>query len=491
MTIRCHRILMKKIYVIDTNILLHNPNALLLFEDNDIIIPDVVIDELDNHKRTPGEIGANARQASRMLDGFRQDKKNGNLISGYTLPSGGQLKIEMNCTNIKMPSFWKDSSNLRILRVCKGLKNDNPQKDVILVTNNSFLRIKASVLGILSEELTSERAPSPEDLFQGRRIAFASEDAINRLYSNETVSPSELKYYSDNGKEIKMPDLKIHEYLLIKNELNPEQTVLCIYDEKIKKLRHPDSGVYGIKPKNVGQKFLIDALARPANEAPLVIVKGPAGTGKTLLALAAGLEATIEKGEYRRVLYLRGNTKLDEDIGFLPGTETEKMDWALRPVRDNLEIILNYNYKQQKTNKKQARYAYNDFAEDKPDNFSEKDIQDKCDEFFDRGYINIEAIAHMRGRSIAGTFVIIDEAQNLTPKQVRTLLSRCAKDTKIILLGDPYQIDHPYLDFRTNGLCYAADRMAGSPTTYQTTMLDSECERSELSVEVYNRMTEH
>lgn len=483
---------MKKTYVIDTNILLHNPKALLLFDDNNIVIPDVVIDELDNHKRTPGEIGANARQASRLLDDFRKDTSNGDLISGYSLPGGGSLKIEMNCIDVEMPSSWKDTSDLRILRVCKGVKQHIKDEEVILVTNDSFLRIKASILGIKSEEFTSERAPSPEDLFQGRRIAFVSSETLYELYSGNTISPSELKYYSDDGEQIEMPPLKLHEYLLIKNELNPSQSVLCIYNNtSIKKLSNPDTSVYGIKPQNVGQKFLMDALLRPAKEAPLVIVKGPAGTGKTLLALAAGLEATIEKRDYRHVLYLRGNTKLDEDIGFLPGTETEKMDWALRPVRDNLEIILNHNYKSQKSSKKAPRYEYNDFADDKPTASSEEDIKDKCNEFFDRGYINIEAIAHMRGRSIAGTFVIIDEAQNLTPKQVRTLLSRCAKDTKIILLGDPYQIDHPFLDFRTNGLCYAADRMAGSPTTYQTTMLDSECERSELSVEVYNRMTEH
>lgn len=483
---------MKKTYIIDTNILLHNPRALLLFEDNDIIIPDIVIDELDNHKRTPGEIGANARQASRMLDEFRRDIANGDLLSGYSLPSEGLLKIEMNCTNVEMPSSWKDTSDLRILRVCKGMKENFPDKEVVLVTNDSFLRIKASILGISSEEFTSERVPSPEDLFQGRRVAFISNENMETLYRGGSISASELKYYSDSGETLIMPDLKLHEYLLIKNEINPSQTILCIYENNsVKKLSSPDAGVYGIRPQNVGQKFLIDALVRPASEAPLVIVKGPAGTGKTLLALAAGLEATIEKRAYRHVLYLRGNTKLDEDIGFLPGTETEKMDWALRPVRDNLEIILNHSYKAPKPNKKSARYEYNDFADDKPAAFSDEDIKDKCNEFFDRGYINIEAIAHMRGRSIAGTFVIIDEAQNLTPKQIRTLLSRGSKDTKIILLGDPYQIDHPFLDFRTNGLCYAADRMAGSPTTYQTTMLDSECERSELSIEVYNRMTDH
>ena len=436
--------------------MLHNPNALFSFDDNDIIIPDVVIDELDAHKRTPGEIGANARQTARMIDSFRQDTKNGTLLDGYRLPCGGTLRVEMNCVDVKMPSSWKDSGDLRILRVAKGAPG------AILVSNDSFLRIKASILEIPSQAYAAERTPSEEDLYQGRRDAFTSEENIHKIYSGEGIFESDLEYYGE-----KMLPLKLNEYILVKCNTNPKTTALCYFDgKKIIKLLNPDASVYGLSPRNVGQKFLIDALLRDPKQVPLVICKGPAGTGKTLLTIAAGLEAVIESKKYRRVLYLRGNTKLDEDIGFLPGTEEEKMAWALRPVKDNLEVILNCQ-------------------KDDPDM-----VASKTSYFFDKEYISIEAVGHMRGRSIASTFVVIDEAQNLTPKQIRTLLSRAAEDTKIVVLGDPYQIDHPFLDFRTNGLCYTADRMAGSAITFQTTMLNSECERSKLSIEVFDRMTD-
>lgn len=487
----------KKTYVLDTNILLHNPHALLSFEDNDIILPDVVIDELDNHKKEKGEIGANARAAARMLDKFRIDTKNGDLINGYTLPTTGILRIEMNCVDTKMPDTWKNTPDLRILRVCKGLKDKGNK--IILVSNDSYVRIKASILGIAAEEFTTERAPMPEDLFQGRRDAFATSENIDAFYSNKSLPESALIYLDDDYEEYEAEPLKLHEYVLIKSIENPSKSAIGIFDgEKIVTLNNVDSRPYGIKAKNVGQKFIIDALQRDASEAPLVIIKGPAGTGKTLVALAVGLEAVQEKQKYRKILYLRGNTKLDEDIGFLPGTEGEKLEWALRPVRDNLEVMfssgkdeddLSMGKKTKKGNKRYDSYYESEY-DDKGFLTSEMQLKDKCDEIFERGYINIEAVAHMRGRSVANTYVIIDEAQNLTPKQIRTLLSRCSKDTKIVLLGDPYQIDHPYLDFRTNGLCYAADRMAGSPTTFQISLIEDECERSELSLEIAKRMSD-
>lgn len=489
----------KKTYVLDTNILLHNPHALLSFDDNDVILPDVVIDELDHHKSDKGEIGANARAAARMLDKFREDTENGTLLEGYILPTTGVLRVEMNCVDTKMPETWKDTPDLRILRVCKGLKDKG--KNIILVSNDSYVRIKADILGVKSEIFTTERAPMPEDLYQGRREAYATSVNINKFFSEKKLPEKSLIYLDENGDEIEMEPLKLHEYVSVKSIDGTSQSFIGIFDgDNIVPLRNNDSRPYDLKAKNVGQKFIIDALERSAQEAPLVIVKGPAGTGKTLVALAVGLEAVQERGQYRKILYLRGNTKLDEDIGYLPGTEGEKLEWALRPVRDNLEVLLSHGKDKdeddmsmgKKTKKGKRRYdsEYEYDYDDKSFLTSENQLKDMCDEIFERGYINIEAVAHMRGRSVANTFVIIDEAQNLTPKQIRTLLSRCSKDTKIVLLGDPYQIDHPYLDFRTNGLCYAADRMAGSPTTFQISLIEEECERSELSLEISKRMSD-
>lgn len=496
----------KKTYVLDTNILLHNPHALLSFEDNDVILPDVVIDELDHHKSDKGEVGANARAVARMLDKFREDRKNGNLIDGYTLPTTGILRVEMNCVDTVMPSTWKDTPDLRILRVCKGLKDKD--KDIILVSNDGYVRIKADILDVKAEEFTTERAPMPEDLFQGRREAYASAENISKFFKEKKLSEKCLMYFDDMSEEdddpelveIEMEPLKLHEYVSIKAIDNPSTSAIGIFDgTNIVPLDYMNLRPYGIKAKNVGQKFIIDALERSPQEAPLVIIKGPAGTGKTLIALAVGLEAVQEKGMYRKILYLRGNTKLDEDIGFLPGSEGEKLEWALRPVRDNLEVMFSAGMHDEedmsmskKGKKGQRKYnsKYEEDYDDKGFLTNEVQLKDMCDEIFERGYINIEAVAHMRGRSVANNFVIIDEAQNLTPKQIRTLLSRCSKDTKIVLLGDPYQIDHPYLDFRTNGLCYAADRMAGSPTTFQISLIEEECERSELSLEISKRMSD-
>lgn len=488
----------KKTYVLDTNILLHNPNALLSFEDNCIILADAVLDELDNHKSDKDEVGANARAVARMLDRFRTDRKNGDLINGYRLPTTGTLRIEMNCVETEMPATWKKTPDLRVLRVCKGLKEKG--ENIILVSNDGWVRIKASVLGIPAEEFTTERSPLPEDLFQGRRDAYAASSDIDRLYSEGSMSESALVYYDTGTHEQIHPEpLKLHEYVCIKALETESKSAVGIFDGNgVKPLRNSDCRPYGIKPKNVGQKFIIDACERDAREAPLVIVKGPAGTGKTLLALAVGLEQVQEEGRYRKILYLRGNIKLDEDIGFLPGTEGEKLEWILRPVRDNLEVMFSSSDVKEefssgkKTRKGKKKYssAYDAEYDDKDFLTPELQLKDKCDEIFSRGYINVEAVAHMRGRSVANTYVIIDEAQNLTPKQIRTLLSRCSKDTKIVLLGDPYQIDHPYLDFRTNGLCYAADRMAGSSTTFQISMADEECERSALSLEISKRMTD-
>jgi len=484
----------KKTYVLDTNVILHNPLSLISFEDNNVILPDVVIDELDKHKRDNGEVGANARQASRMIESWRidTDKEKGDLLSGYQLPNGGVVRVEMNCINTEMPKTWQETPDLRILRVCKGLKEKGEK--IILVSNDSFVRIKASLLDIEAQDYKTEKAPAPEDLYSGRRTAYTESHKINLFYSTtKKIEEKDLKYYSEDGTEIESTPLMLHEYVLIKSNDGTNQSALGVFNgEFIVPLEDSEYSPFGITPKNVGQKNIIDAAKRPPSEAPLVIVKGPAGTGKTLVALAVGLEEVCENGTYKKILYLRGNTKLDEDIGFLPGTEQEKLDWALRPVRDNLEVIFTADIeKNDKTDMKKCRKK-NPYGSDYDKDFlnnKENMIKDMVDELFERQYINIEAVAHMRGRSIANTYVIIDEAQNLTPKQIRTLLSRCSKDTKIILLGDPNQIDHPFLDYRTNGLCYAADRMAGSETTYQITMLEEECERSELSLEISKRMS--
>jgi PhoH-like ATPase len=252
---------------------------------------------------------------------------------------------------------------------------------------------------------------------------------------------------------------------------NDRQTALARFDGKnIVPLNFIHEHPLGITPRNAGQKFFQEALMMDALKAPLVIVKGPAGTSKTFYSLAVGLHKMLGERNppYRKILVCRPNVRMDEDIGFLPGTEQEKIAPFLRPVIDNLEVLV-------------------DTDEDERYN-SEKELKDKIDELFDRNIISAEAIAYIRGRSITKQWVIIDEAQNLTPKQVKGIITRAGKNTKIILIGDPEQIDHPFLDIRTNGLCFASERMKGSPLCYQLTMTDDECERSELAFEAARRM---
>lgn len=231
---------------------------------------------------------------------------------------------------------------------------------------------------------------------------------------------------------------------------------------------------FGVKARNVGQRFMHEALLLDAQTAPLVLVKGTAGTAKTFYAMAAGLEMVLEQGVYHKILVCRPNAQFDEDIGFLPGNEQEKISPLLRPIIDNLEILFEKE---------------DDYKKDRKEkNNAENDLKNRIDYLFDTGVIIAEAMNFMRGRSIKNTYLVIDEAQNLSPRQVKGIITRVGEGTKVVLLGDPEQIDHPLLDSRTNGLSYAAERMKGSPLCVQLTMLSEECERSALALDAARRM---
>lgn len=239
---------------------------------------------------------------------------------------------------------------------------------------------------------------------------------------------------------------------------------------RIVPLTFKKSKPYGVSPKNAGQYFLQEALMQTAEKAPLVIVKGMAGTAKTFYTLAVGLEKVLNNptGEYRRILISRPNAQFDADIGFLPGDEQEKISPLMRPVIDNLEQLIDSN--------EERRYE------------DERELKGKVEEIFDRGLIQAEALNFIRGRSIVKTYLIIDEAQNMTPGQVKGIITRAGAGTKIVLLGDPCQIDRPFLDERTNGLSYASERMKGSPLCWQITMTADECERSALAADAVKRL---
>lgn len=268
------------------------------------------------------------------------------------------------------------------------------------------------------------------------------------------------------------PALYENEFLLLRADASRNKTHLgCIRHGRAVPLLYADAAPYGVRPRNAGQYFLQEALMRPADEAPLVIIKGQAGTAKTFYSLAVGLEKIVNHPtrEYRRILICRPNAQFDTDIGFLPGDEQEKIAPLLRPIRDNLEQLVDGN--------EDLRYE------------NEQELAERIDEIFDRQIIQAEALNFIRGRSLEKTYLIIDEAQNMPPNQVKGIITRAGKGTKIILLGDPNQIDRPFLDERTNGLMYAAEKMKESPLCWQVTMLPGECERSELALDAILRLS--
>ena len=456
---------MQKTYVLDTNVLIQAPYALHSFEDNHLVLPLAVLEELDGLKNAEGERGANARQAIRYLESLRTA---GNLLEGVPLPGGGTLRLEVNCVDVKLPEGFPDHKNdNRILKVCLGLQSG--KTPVILVTKDIVVRVKAQMLGIPAEDFTTEQAPVSEEQYTGRCEAFVAEKKFED-FKKKHIAPEDVYQADESGEKLPVT-LVPNQFVILKADQSSRKTQLGRFDgKKIVPLAFQKKKPYGVSPRNVGQKFLQEALMADAEEAPLVIVKGMAGTAKTFYTLAVGLHALLEQEEpaYRRILISRPNAQFDDDIGFLPGDESEKIAPLLRPVVDNLELLVDQNEKE--------RFA------------DERSLSGKVEELFDRGIVDAQALNFIRGRSISKTYLVIDEAQNLTPKQAKGIITRAGTGTKIILLGDPQQIDHPLLDERTNGLSYAAEKMKGSPLCWQVTMSAEECERSALAMDAVKRM---
>ncbi|SHE84608.1 PhoH family protein [Clostridium fallax] len=458
---------MKKTYVLDTNVLLYSPSALLSFEDNDVVIPEVVLEELDNFKKLNNDLGVNARHAARILDNFR---KKGNLRKGVNLPNGGRLRVETNHYNVKIPPAWdiKKPDN-RIIQVCVALKEDG--ENVFLITKDIFERIKADTVNINVEDFYESVVPNFDEQYTGRIEVYATDENLDNFFKNKYMEKENITFFHEDTGSYITPELTINQFLIIHSTMNSKKTALGRFDgKKIVPLRFKDHKILNLSPRNVGQKFMLECLCTDAKNAPLVIVKGPAGTAKTLFSLAAGLQNILEdpSNKYRRILVCRPNVTMDEDIGYLPGSEREKIAPFMRPIFDNLEILVDSD--------ENERYK------------NQKELDDKIEELFDRKIITTEAVAYLRGRSIVKTWIIIDEAQNLTPKQVKAIITRAGEGSKVILIGDPDQIDQAFLDSRSNGLCYASEKMKGSSICFQITLKYEECERSSLANEAAIRL---
>lgn len=420
---------MIKTYVIDTNVLIQAPYALECFEDNNLVLPLVVLEELDGLKKAEGEKGANTRAAVRKLEGYRQK---GALLQGVKLDGGGILRIEKNFVNVEFPSDLPDDNpDNRILKVCMGLADTAKDSQVILVIKDIVLRLKAQILGMKAEDFERERVSDDDAQYTGRTEVYFSEDMIKE-FKKKGISLDDT-YQSDEDGNRSTPQFHENEFVILKTDQSSKKTLLGrVSGGRVVPLVYKKSKPYGVSPRNDGQYFMQEALMTDADTAPLVIIKGMAGTAKTFYALAVGMEKVYNNPskEYRRIIVCRPNAQFDDDIGFLPGDEKEKIAPLMRPVIDNLEQILDSDEKER----------YEDEAE----------LSDKITEVFERGIIQTEALNFIRGRSIAKTYLIIDEAQNMTPNQVKGIITRAGKGTKIILLGDPNQIDKPFLDERTN-----------------------------------------
>jgi PhoH-like ATPase len=431
---------MKKIFVIDTNVLLHDPRAIFSFEENDVIIPIVVIEELDKFKKGIDEIGRNARQVSRILDEFRQK---GNLSKGVQLEGGGTLRVELNHQSPQhLPNeLIATKADNRILSTALNLKHDS--LPVVLVTKDTNLRIKADALGLRAEDYESDTI-TIDELYSGETELSVDPGVINEFYSKGELPAAGLKLYAN-------------QFVLIKNSANPSQTALSRYNQQknvLVPIANTKHGVWGITARNKQQQLALDLLLN--DDMRLVTLVGRAGTGKTLLALAAGLEETIESRAFQRLVVSRPVFPLGKDIGFLPGDIEEKLRPWMQPIRDNLDFLMGAS-------------AVSGRAKGK------KDIQG----LIDLGMIEVEPLTYIRGRSMPNQYLIIDEAQNLTPHEIKTIITRAGEGTKVVLTGDPYQIDNPYIDSSSNGLTYVVDRFKEEPIAGHITLVKGE--RSDLA----------
>ncbi len=420
---------MRKTYVLDTNVLLHNPDALFAFEDNNVVIPFAVIEEIDNQKKRQDEIGRNARVVSRELDALREASS---LADGVDLPQGGRLTIELNNTGLLNFPQGLDAEKYdnRILAVAYNMSISG-KAPVTLVTKDLNLRIKADVLGIRAEDFYNDKVDY-QQLYTGVGELYVSAQELDRFYREGRLS---------NSSHNLLPN----QFILVRSNENPSQSALARYHQgMLLPLTYGEASCWGIRALNKEQKFAFELLLN--DHIKVVTLVGRAGTGKTLLALAVGLEKVLEENAYSRLLITRPVIPMGDDIGFLPGTKEEKLRPWMQPIYDNLEFLFR--------------------------NCSEPG--DVLQDIIRRGLLDLEALTYIRGRSIPRQFIICDEAQNLSPHMIKTLITRVGEDTKIVLTGDPEQIDHPYLDSSSNGLTYLVERIKNEEIAGHVVLLKGE-----------------
>lgn len=419
-----------KIFVLDTNVVLYDFRCIYSFEEHNVVIPITLLEEIDQFKKGSEIINYNAREFSRELDTLL----GGQLLSeGVKLNTGGIILVDTNTRKDEYlkEAFWDDSPDHRILAVAYNLSMQFKKGRVILVSKDINLRMKAKSIGIQAEDYETGKVKDIRELYTGKNLMEKIPiETIDELYENTQISrdktPLTMRPYPN-------------EYFILRNE---KKSILTRYSLSDDTLRTVDKRrAYGILPRNAEQTFALDALTNPNIQ--LVTLAGKAGTGKTLMALAASLET---HKQYMQILLARPIIPLsNRDIGYLPGDVKHKIDPYMQPLYDNLSVI------------------QHQFEEGSPEQLG-------ITEMLNSDKLKITPLAYIRGRSLSKAYFIIDEAQNLTPHEVKTIITRAGEGTKIVFTGDPYQIDTPYLDSRSNGLTYLIDKMKGQKLYAHITM---------------------
>lgn len=432
---------MKKIYIIDTNVLLHDPQSLNRFADNDIVIPMIVIEELDNFKTNADERGKNARLVSRYLDELRAK---GKLGQGVKLENGGTLKVEFPKENILPAGLSFHKADNDILNTAyyyhKKEGSKTSAKPVIIVSKDTNLRIKAEAIGVDAQDYNADKVKYNE-LYLGSREVEGDPAEIDALYRDKELSVKPGLY---------LPN----EFIIFKSNDGSKKSAVGRVNpngDAVKLLSQQEPVVWGIKPLNKEQRFAMELLLD--DRIDLVTLVGTAGTGKTLVTLATGLHRTFDDETYRRLLVCRPIVPVGKDLGFLPGTMEEKLEAWMGAIHDNLNFLA--NKKNPEDGEEEVRYLMTS------------------------GKLEVASVTHIRGRTLPKQYMIVDDAQNLTPHEIKTILSRAGEGTKVVVTGDPYQIDTPYLDVESNGLTYLVERFKGQKTYGHITF--TKTERSNLA----------
>lgn len=448
---------MEKTFVLDTNVLIQDPHALSKFgSENEVVIPLVVLNELDQHKEGYASSSVDARTAIRNLNKIRRSSDN-QIHKATELPNGGMFRVGIEKPDMDL---WlgdeKSKEDNEIIKYAKKLSESN-DRDTILVTNDFNLQVRGSSVGVKTQSYQNSRISSDSSIFDNsKNTVHLPSDKIETLFKEGSVSFSEQK--SENGEG----NLDNNEGVIIKSVSNPSNHTIGRYKNgRIKSINKSDiNDVFGLSPKNVEQRYAMDLLVDPTVEC--VCLSGKAGVGKTLLALAAGLEQCSHESTYNRMKVARPTQTVTKELGHLPGTLDEKLIHWFKPIYDNIKFL----FRDSKLGKMNGRKAYEHIQDHTP--------------------IDTMSLAHIRGRSIPDAYILIDEAQNTTKHEMKTIISRAGKGSKIICTGDPYQIDRNHVDLYSNGLSFLIDRMQGLDLFGHVNLTKGE--RSELAEKATERL---